>query len=76
MPAAAMPAPMMLCRVTRSCSSHAARPIVKNTWNWMTSEDRPGRHPELHAEKEQAELEHADRESIGDERAPWTRPDA
>ena len=50
-PAAAMPPPIMLCRVTRSCRSQAARPIVKNTWNWITREDRPGRHPEMHPEK-------------------------
>ncbi len=28
------------------------------------------RHPELHAEEQQAELEHADRESVGDEHRP------
>ncbi len=45
MPVPAIVAPIRLWRLRRSCSHHAARPIVKNTCNWMTSDDSPAGMP-------------------------------
>ena len=43
---------------------------MKNTCSWITSDDSPAGMPSLHAEEQQAELEHADREAVGDDAPP------
>ena len=46
-PAAAIAAPTMLCRWKRSPENATARPIVKNTCIWITSDDSPAGMPSL-----------------------------
>src|SRR6202171_1890414 len=45
MPAVAMPAPTRLCRCKRSPRNAMARPMVKNTCTWITSDERPAGMP-------------------------------
>ena len=75
-PAAAMAAPTRLCRWKRSPENATARPIVKNTCIWMTSDDSPAGIPSLMPEEQQAELADADREAVRDDVAPRHLPAA
>ena len=44
-PAAAIAAPAMWCRCSRSPISSTASPMVKNTCTWITSDDSPAGMP-------------------------------
>ena len=44
-PKVAIAAPIALCAWSRSPRNAIARPMVKKTWSWITSDDRPAGMP-------------------------------